>query len=328
VSAAADFERRTGPFRGELLAHCYRMLGSPHDAEDLVQETLLRAWRARDSYDEARASWRTWLHRIATNACLTALEHRARRPLPTGLGAPGSPDAPLVADHEVPWLQPIPDARLGPDPAAAGDPASLRLAFVAALQYLPARQRAVLILREVLDFSAAEVAAMLGTTQPAVNSSLQRARGRLGELALSQEGLAEPADPQTRARIERYVEAFERADVTALRRLLTDDVVLEMPPVPLWLQGREPYGRFLERIFAMRGPRWRMVRSAANRQPALAAYVKSENGSFVLHTLQVFTVTGAGISHNVVFQDPAVFAAFDLSPILTIGVDGSLVAPV
>jgi RNA polymerase sigma-70 factor (ECF subfamily) len=230
---------------------------------------------------------------------------------------------------DVPWLEPMPDAKLGPDPGVAA--ASLRLAFVAALQYLPARQRAVLILREVLDFSAAEVAAMLGSTQVAVNSSLQRARARLDQLhgeGLHDEALAEPADADLRARVEQYVEAFERADVAALQRLLTDDVVLEMPPVPLWLRGPVPYGHFLERIFALRGGDWRMVHIAANRQPAVAAYVKSDNGSYVLHTLQIFTVTGAGISHNVVYQDPAVFAAFALSPILTIGVDGSLVVPV
>src|SRR6201996_9117478 len=158
------------PYRGELTAYCYRMLGSFHDAEDLAQETLLRAWRAREQYDPDRAAVRTWLDRIAATACLSALRGRARRPLPSGLGAAsGDPGAPLTPALDVPWLEPFPDART--DPGAHAD---LRLAVVAALQYLPPRQRAVLVLREVLEFTAAEVAVQFGTTVPAVNSALQR----------------------------------------------------------------------------------------------------------------------------------------------------------
>ncbi|GIF66470.1 RNA polymerase sigma factor [Asanoa ishikariensis] len=303
--------------RSELLAHCYRMLGSVDDAEDVVQETMLRAWRARDSYDPGRASPRTWLYRIATNACLTALAGRARRPLPSGLGAPPSddPDAPLTPSFEIPWLQPFPDARLADDPAGVViRRRSLRLALVAALQLLPPRQRAVLLLREVLEFSAAEVADLLDTSVPAVNSALQRARAALSEVGES--SVAEPDDSTVRDTVDRYVRAFEIADVDGLVRLLTADAVLEMPPVPLWYRGRDAYGAFLRRVFAMRGDFWRVVRLEANTQPAFAAYVRTEAG-FALHTLQVLTVTPAGpISRNVVFQDPAVFADFALPPTL------------
>ncbi|MYS86200.1 MULTISPECIES: sigma-70 family RNA polymerase sigma factor [Streptomycetaceae] len=315
TSTEHDFATRTDPFRRELLAHCYRMLASVHDAEDLVQETYLRAWRAWDRYDRERASLRTWLYRIATNACLNALESRVRRPLPSGLGAPGQdPEQPLVHGGEVPWLQPFPDTRLGTDgrdPAdVVAERADLRLAFVAAVQLLPARQRAVLLLRDVLAFSAAEVAALLDTTTPAVNSALQRARGRLAEAGAQPTG--ELADPQARALVDRYVSAFENADIDALKRLLTDDAILEMPPFLNWYAGREHYARFIARVFALRGTDWRMLPTAANGQPAVAAYVRDRDGTYRLHTLQVFTVTAAGITRTTVFQDAAVFALFGL----------------
>ncbi|MEV5600639.1 sigma-70 family RNA polymerase sigma factor [Streptomyces sp. NPDC052299] len=295
------------PFRGELMAYCYRMLGSYHEAEDLVQETLLRAWKARERYDPARASVRTWLYRIATNACLTALEGRGRRPLPSGLGAPSDdPGAPLVPVLDVPWLEPFPDARF--DVEARAD---LRLAWVAAVQVLPARQRAVLVLREVLAFTAAEVAGQLGTSVAAVNSALQRARSAIAEVGDSG-AVPEPDDPRTRAVIQRYVQAFEAADVPALVRLLADDAVLEMPPVPLWYSGRSDYGRFLERVFAMRGTGWTMRKLTANGQPALAAYAPERGGGHRLHTLQVFTVIDGRIAHNAVFADPRVCDAFGL----------------
>jgi len=294
-------------YRGELTAYCYRMLGSFHEAEDLVQETMLRAWKAHDRYDEARASVRTWLYRIATNVCLTAVEGRSRRPLPSGLGAPSDdPGAPLTPAMDVPWLQPFPDARVDVDVRA-----DLRLALVAAMQALSARQRAVLLLRDVLDFSAAEVAEQLGTTVAAINSALQRARAAVASVG-DQGELAEPGDPAVRAAIERYVQAFEAADVSALVRLLTDDAVLEMPPVPLWYRGADAYGRFMDRVFAMRGTGWRMTSLTANGQPALAAYAPSPGGGHTLHTLQVLTVAGGLVSHNVVFADPATFTPFDL----------------
>lgn len=290
-----------------MVAYCYRMLGSFHDAEDLVQQTMLRAWKASDRYDPGRASVRTWLYRIATNACLTALEGRARRPLPSGLGAAcDDPGAPLTAAFDVPWLQPFPDARFDLEVRA-----DLRLALVAAMQVLPARQRAVLLLREVLQFNAGEVAAQLGTTVTAVNSALQRARAALSAVGDIGE-VTEPDDPQVRAVIERYVRAFEAADVPALVRLLTDDAVLEMPPVALWYRGSRHYGLFMDRVFQMRGTGWVMRRLTANGQPALAAYAPESGGGHRLHTLQIFTVVRDRVAHNVVFADPCVFEAFDL----------------
>ena len=317
--ASDDFTVQTDPFRRELLAHCYRMLGSVHDAEDLLQETLLRAWRAYDRYDPRRAALRTWLFRIATNACLTAIEQRSRRPLPSGLGAPPSadPEQPLIRGEEVPWLQPIPDAMLGDPAGIVLSRGSLRLAFVAALQFLPARQRAVLILREVLDWPAADVAAALDMTTAAVNSALQRARGRLGEATLSQDQIDEPADPYQRAQIERYVAAFENADLAGLEKLLADDVILEMPPFLNWYVGREAYIRFTARAFTLRGTSWRMVPVHANRQPALAAYTRAGNSAYALHSLQVFTLTESGISRNTSFQDHNVLSYFGLPEEIT-----------
>ena len=307
---AVDFE----PYRGELVAYCYRMLGSFHEAEDLVQETMLRAWKARDRYDRTRASVRTWLYRIAANACLSALEGRARRPLPSGLGAPSDdPGAPLTPAFDIPWLQPFPDARFD-----IGVRADMRLALVAAMQVLPPRQRSVLVLREVLQFSAAEVAAQLGTTVTAVNSALQRARAALADVGDVGE-ITEPGDPEVRAVIQRYVHAFEAADVPALVRLLTDDAVLEMPPVPLWYRGSRDYGLFIRRVFETRGTGWGMRHLTANGQPALAAYAPEPGGGHRLHTLQVFTVTGGRVARNVVFADPRVFEAFDLSTQISFG---------
>jgi RNA polymerase sigma-70 factor (ECF subfamily) len=300
---AVDFE----PYRGELVTYCYRMLGSFHEAEDLVQETMLRAWKARDRYDRTRASVRTWLYRIAANACLSALEGRARRPLPSGLGAPSDdPGAPLTPALDIPWLQPFPDARFDTEMRA-----DMRLALVAAMQVLPPRQRAVLVLREVLQFSAVEVAWQLGTTPAAVNSALQRARAALADVGGAGE-VTEPDDPGVDAVIQKYMRAFEAADVPALVRLLTDEAVMEMPPVPLWYRGSRDYGLFMRRVFEMRGTGWGVRRLTANGQPALAAYAPEPGGGHRLHTLQVFTVTGGRVARNVVFADPGVLEASDL----------------
>ncbi len=318
VPATEDFDHLIEQFRTELLAYCYRMLGSVSDAEDLVQETYLRAWRAREQYDETRSSLRTWLYRIATNACLTALQVRGRRPLPSGLVAASDPLAPLVRG-EVAWLQPLPDALLD-----AGDPAgvaiersSLRLAFAAALQHLSAAQRAALVLRDVLSFSAAEAADILGTTAVSVNSSLQRARTRVRELGARQEPIGEPPAAEQRAWIDRYMKAFEHADVEGLKRLLTEDVIMEMPPMVNWFAGCENYGLFMGWVFEKSGTDWRLVPVAANGQPGFAAYRRVGAG-YQLHTVQVFTVTAEGISRTSVFADPEVFAAFGLPA----GLDG------
>jgi RNA polymerase sigma-70 factor, ECF subfamily len=309
-----SFDGRVEPFRTELLAFCYRMLGSAHDAEDLVQDTYLRAWRAREQYDESRSSLRTWLYRIATNACLTALEVRGRRPLPSGLVAASDPLGPFVPGEHSAWLQPLPDSLLeAGDPAGAViDRSSLRLAFASALQHLSARQRGALILRDVLSFSASESAEILGTTVVSVNSSLQRARTQMKEVGVRQEPLSEPSAAEQRAWIDRYMKAFEQADVEGLKRLLIEDVIMEMPPMFNWFAGPANYGLFMEWVFEQAGTDWSLKPVAANGQPGFAAYRRVGDG-YELHTLQVFTVTAGGISRNSVFQDPEVFASFSLA---------------
>jgi RNA polymerase sigma-70 factor (ECF subfamily) len=314
VTARAEgFDRLIEPFRTELLAYCYRMLGSAHDAEDLVQDTYLRAWRTREQYDGTRSSLRTWLYRIATNACLTALEVRGRRPLPSGMVAASDPLAPFARGENHAWLQPLPDSLLDAgDPAGAViDRSSLRLAFAAALQHLSARQRGALILREVLSFSASEAAEILGTTAASVNSSLQRARARVKEAGVGQEPLSEPSAAEQRAWVDRYMKAFEHADVEGLKRLLTEDVLMEMPPMLNWFAGRGNYGLFMEWVFRELGTDWRLRTVTANGQPGFAAYRRVDSG-YEPHTLQVFTVTAEGISRNSVFSGSEVFAAFGL----------------
>ncbi|MDN3356803.1 sigma-70 family RNA polymerase sigma factor [Actinomadura sp. DC4] len=310
------FARLTSPYRPELLAYCYRMLGSVHDAEDLVQETYLRAWRSYGAF-EGRASLRTWLYRIAVNVCLTALEHRKRRPLPSGLGGPAEdPEGPTAPPPEVSWLQPFPDRLAG---AGSDDPAgivatraSLRLALVAALQYLPPRQRAVLILRDVLAMRAAEVAEMLGVSVPAVKSILQRARSRLGQVAPSEDGTAEASGAYRRELLDRYVTAFEHADVPALMELLTEEAVLEMPPTPSWFAGREIIGRFFgARVLTAPGF-YRMVATSANGQPAAAMYRRGPDGNHHAHGVMVLSASDAGITRIVAFRDSGLFDFFGL----------------
>jgi RNA polymerase sigma-70 factor (ECF subfamily) len=316
MTVSDDFTSLTGRFRGELLAHCYRMLGSADEAEDLVQETYLRAWRSFDGF-EGRSSMRTWLYRIATNVCLTAIERRGRRPLPSGLGAPAEdPEASVVAAPEVPWLQPLPDALLAgehQDPAAvAVSRAGIRLAFVAALQYLSARQRAVLILRDVLEWPAAEVADLLGTTTTAVNSGLRRARAQLAR-ALPVEGeLAEPAEPDRRALLERFAAAIENAEVNAMAELLREDIALEMPPMLTWFAGRPTVLRFVASNLFTEPGRVRLVAAMANGQPAFAVYERERDGTYGAHAVMVLTVSVAGIARIVTFRNPALFESFGL----------------
>jgi RNA polymerase sigma-70 factor, ECF subfamily len=317
-----DFQELTGQYRRELLAYCYRMLGSVHDAEDLVQETYLRAWKSYERF-EGRSSLRTWLYRIATNACLTALEGRGRRPLPTGLGAPSAdPEAELVERPEVPWLEPVPDAAVGVG-AGTGDPAavvtsraSVRLALITALQYLPARQRVVLIMRDVLGWRAAEVAKLLGSTTVAVNSMLQRARAQISELAPAEDDVTEPATARQRELLERYVTAFEKYDVAALVKLFSSDAVWEMPPFTGWYQTPGAIGRLVaSQCPAKRAGDLMLRPAAANGQPAFGMYLRDEQGdyqAFQLHVLHLGGPTGTEIDHVTVFFDLSLFPKFGL----------------
>jgi len=296
--------------RTELLAHCYRMLGSADDAEDLVQETYLRAWHSYDRF-EGRASLRTWLYRIATTVCLRALEQRARRPLPSALGAPSDdPDQELTPEPSVHWLQPIADTRLDADPAAAAvSRESIRLAFVAALQHLPARQRAVLILRDVLRWRATEVADLLETSTAAVNSALQRARARLAEVRLSEADLIEPTAPDQRALLDQFVAAFEGADVQRLTALLRDDAIVEMPPYSTWYAGADRCGRVLLRCNEGPGHLW-LLPTRANRQPAYAVWKREPDGIYQSYAVLVLTLDVSGIAHVTAFLDPDLVATF------------------
>src|SRR5215471_14629057 len=311
MTGSEDFTSLTERFRGELLAFCYRMLGSAADAEDLVQETYLRAWRSYEGF-EGRSSVRTWLYRIATNVCLTALERRGRRPLPSGLGGPAEDaETPVVAGPEVPWLQLL--AGEHDDPAAVTvSRAGIRLAFVAALQYLSARQRAMLIMRDVLQWPAAEVAELLGTTTTAVNSGLRRARAQLARALPAEDELAEPAEPDRRALLERFAAAFENADVNALVELLREDVTLEMPPLRSWFAGRQvvvPF--FAATAFAAPG-QFRLVPVMANGQPAYAVYQRERDEAYRFYAVTVPTATATGIARIVTFFNPGLFRLFGL----------------
>ncbi|GAA4569088.1 sigma-70 family RNA polymerase sigma factor [Planotetraspora kaengkrachanensis] len=308
-----NLEDEFAQYRGELLAHCYRMSGSLHDAEDAVQETYLRAWRAFAEF-EHRSSVRTWLYRIATRVCLNALQHSSRRMVPSALGAPGTdPDDLETQALETGWLEPFPDLLLSADPAlVVGTRQSLRLAMVAALQHLPPRQRAVLILRDVLAWQASEVAGLLDTTTAAVNSALQRARAELARLAPAEDQFSEPGEPARRALLDQYAKAFETADLAALEGLLTEDTRWEMPPIPTWFRGRADVLRLLRaKLTPGEGLRV-MVETTANGQPAFAKYTRGRDGVFHAHSIQVLTLTGAGVSSVLAFHRADLFSSFGL----------------
>jgi RNA polymerase sigma-70 factor, ECF subfamily len=320
------FRRLVEPHRAELHAHCYRMLGSLHDAEDALQETLLRAWRGLSGF-QAERSLRPWLYRIATNACLDVLAKRPRRVLPLDHGPAAQPDAgPGTPLAETLWLDPYPNDALGLADGYAAPEAryeqreSVELAFVSAMQHLPARQRAVLILREVLGFSAREVAESLETSAASVNSALQRARRAVDERlpALSQQAtLRSLGDERLRDLVQRYVDAWEHRNVEALTALLVEEATFEMPPFPNWFRGRETVIAF---IASTGRPKLRHVVTRANGQPAVAWYVRRGRAQpYAPTAIEVLTLDGPRVKDIVAFASPELFPRFGLPPELPRG---------
>ncbi|HEX2356271.1 MAG TPA: RNA polymerase subunit sigma-70 [Micromonosporaceae bacterium] len=324
AAAAGDdaaFAAVTERHRRELLVHCYRMLGSLDDAEDAVQEALLKAWRGLPGY-EGRSTLRAWLYRIATNVCLDAFDHRARRVLPAAIAAAADPRLPPAPDDdEIAWLQPYPDILLEvADPDPATDPAiaavrreHIELAFVAAIQFLPPRRRAVLLLRDVLGFTAVETATMTGTSPASVNNALLRARAGLA--ARRPAAGADATPPAVRDELVRsYLDAWHAADVPALVALLCEDADMSMPPTPSWDHGRDRVGIYLRRLFA--GP-WghglRLVPTAANRQPALAVYAPAGGRTgYEPFAIKVLNIHNGLISAVTGFVHPGLFRHFGL----------------
>jgi RNA polymerase sigma-70 factor (ECF subfamily) len=317
TASGDDFAQLAERYRPELRAYCYRMLGSVDECEDLVQDTYLRAWQSYEGF-EGRSSVRLWLYKIATNTYLNALRTRKRRPLPSGLSAPADSATVALAppQSDIPWLQPAPDSLLY---GATDDPAvvvslrsSVRLAFVAALQHLSSLQRAVLVLRDVLGWQASEVAEILETSTAAVNSALQRARARLAEAGPILDELGEPTEPELRDVLDRYMAAFEHADVDELAELLRADVELEMPPIPTWFAGRDAVREFVARVVLHTPDQWRLAHTRANGAPAFALYGRAPDGSFRAAGLDVLSLIGGRISRIVAFNDPTLVAKFGL----------------
>lgn len=310
-------------YRRELTGYCYRMLGSAFEAEDAVQETMVRAWRAGDSF-EGRSAVRSWVYRIATNVCLDMMRGRQRRATPMDLGPAGKADSFTGAQRpEHAWVTPIPDAKVLPetgDPAAVAEAReTVRLAFITALQHLPARQRAVLILREVLRWQATEVAELLDTSVASVNSALQRARATLAARNGAGNGdgdgggppAAMPVDAAQQALLARYVDAFERYDISSLVALLHEDAVMSMPPYDFWLTGPEQMGQwFLGEGIGCRGSR--LVATTANGCAAFGSYRPDPAGGHSPWALQVIEVSGDRIVGHHNFLDTDLFAAFGL----------------
>jgi RNA polymerase sigma-70 factor (ECF subfamily) len=314
------FLAQVEPLRRELTAHCYRMLGSASEAEDLVQETYLRAWRSYHGFEQ-RSSLRTWMYRIATNACLTALEQHQRRPLPTGLGAPSSNPADELRERpELPWLEPLPDALVWAEPAA--DPVdevvtreSVRLAFVAALQLLTPRQRAAVILRDVLGWQASEVAEALDVSVAAVNSALQRGRAQLAKHRMVAPD--ELTDDRSRELLDSYLAAFEEYDVDRIVSLLTHDAVWEMPPFEGWYRGPANIGQLIVDRCPTDGPgQMRLLPTSANGQPVFAVYHRDADGVFRPFHIQQLTLTVAGVAHVACYFDLGLFGVFGLPEVL------------
>jgi RNA polymerase sigma-70 factor (ECF subfamily) len=316
AQTSGELELQFEQHRRALTGYCYRMLGSAFEAEDAVQDTLLRAWRASDRF-EGRSALKSWLYRIATNVCLDMLDGRKRRARPMDLGPSGSTEGPLATLPEPTWLEPMPDARVLPE---AADPAelaeareTLRLAFVGALQHLPARQRAVLILREVLRWQASEVAELLDTSVASVNSALQRARASLDASDLSSSDATEPMDEDQQALVDRYVEAFEQYDIESLVSLLHEDATLSMPPYDLWLRGQVDIGRWFNGLGSeCRGSR--LIPVTANGLPGFGQYRPSgPGGEFEPWALQVLELSGERIVGINSFLDTArLFPLFGL----------------
>jgi RNA polymerase sigma-70 factor (ECF subfamily) len=314
------FAELVGAHRRPLHAHCYRMLGSLQDAEDAAQETLLRAWRNLSSF-EGRSSLRSWLYSIATNVCLRTIERRPSRVLPIDYGPSADPHEPLREPLlESVWIEPYPDGQLGLEGLAGPDAhyeqrESIELAFVAALQLLPPRQRAVLILRDVLGFSGAEVAHALETTPASVYSALQRAHATLEERAperTQQATLRALDDEQLKAIVASYVDAWARNDVEKLVGMLTDTATLAMPPIPSWYRGREAIATVLRDVVFVATRSWRMVPTTANGQLALGAYELNESGVYAPHGVTVLTLSGGLIDEITHFRTPAMVERFSL----------------
>lgn len=324
----AAFERLIGPHRAELQAHCYRMIGSAADAEDALQETLLRAWRGLPRF-EGRSSLRSWLYRIATNVSLRILERRPKRVLPIDYGPASDPhdppEGPLV---EQAWLDPYPDEALGLDEGPASPEAryeereSVELAFVAVLQHLPGRQRAALLLRDVLGFAPGEIAEALDATPASVYSALQRARQAVDERlpARSQQAtLRSIGDERLREAVERYVDAWERNDVATLAAMLTDDATFAMPPQPSWYMGRTAIAAFLAATPLSGRWQWHHVRLQANAQPAYGLYAsRAGSARYLADAIMVLGLdSSAQINSITAFREPAAFARFGLPSEIT-----------
>jgi RNA polymerase sigma-70 factor, ECF subfamily len=316
------YGRLVGPYRAELHAHCYRMLGSVPDAEDALQEALLRAWRGLPRF-EGRSSLRSWLYTIATNACLKAIARRPKRVLPIDYAPAADPhDGPAEPVTESVWLEPYPDEKLGLEGGLLGPEAryeqreGIELAFTAALQHLPARQRAVLILRDVLGFSARETAEALETTPVSVDSALQRAHKTVNERLPTQSQqatLRSLGDDALRGVVDRYVAAWERNDVDAVVAMLTEDARMTMPPLPSWYSGREAVASFLRGWPLSDVKRWRLLPASANAQVAFGGYIWDDKaGSFTPHSVNVLTLHGTQIEEITAFLTPDAFRRFGL----------------